>query len=148
MVEWIKHQKGHYYCIVNCKDCNKKVKTCLYSENIVCKKCFKKAVKEVENKKRCSKCGKEVVLGFYIERKRLFSSKTKKWCFSCYNKLKSGAGKLELKEVKITHHPDYNIPIKLLDALDNLPAGRVPIPKEDYSPEFTKIDDIIEKWDD
>ena len=145
MVEWIKHRKGHYYCIVNCKACNKKVKSCLYSESIVCKKCFKKAVKNVENRKRCSKCGKEVFLGFYVERKQLLRSKTKKWCFSCYNKLKFSAGKLELKEVIITGEKDDST---LGDniIMSSTPPNRVHVPKEDVICEpYTKLSDINDK---
>lgn len=43
---WRKDRKGNYYCITNCKTCNKKVKSCIYSEALVCNKCFKKTVKE------------------------------------------------------------------------------------------------------
>ena len=60
----------------------------------------------MNEKKTCSKCGKEVFLGLYVRRKRLFRKKYKKWCFSCHNKLRFSAGKLELKEMVITGAKD------------------------------------------
>lgn len=96
--------------------------------------------------RRCSKCGKEVFLGFFVERKQLFRSKTKKWCFSCYNKLKFSAGKLELKEVIITGEKDDSTLGNNITMPSTLP-NRVQIPKEDVILEpYTKLSDIGEKW--
>lgn len=88
-----------------------------------------------EEKKRCSKCGKEVSVGCYIERKRLFRSKTKKWCFSCYNKLKFSVGKVELKEVVIIGGGNDS-------TLEE--THRVPVPEDDGIISFTKLSDITD----
>jgi len=145
MVEWKTHRDGSEYCITKCKECNKKIKSCLYSDTLVCKKCFKKAIKEVKNKMYCSKCGKEVFMGLYVERKRLFRSKTKKWCFSCYNKLK--IGELEFKEVAITGAKNDSTMGDMLVGnniiMPSTPPNRLQIPKEDVIFEsYTKLSGI------
>lgn len=91
-------------------------------------------------KKVCSKCGNEVIMPLYVERKRLFRKKTKKWCFSCYNKLRFSAGKLELKEVVITgaklsdNDKDLNIPIEMAP---NIHLDSNIKNKEDSEPKLT-----------
>ena len=112
----------------------------------------KENIKTPEEKKRCSKCGREVCMPFYVERKRLFRSKTKKWCFSCYNKLKSGVGKLELTEVVITSAKDDSTLGGMFIGdnvmMPSISTRRFTVPEEDNGiPDFyAKLGYVREKW--